>query len=104
LSGIVTLSRVTIQDGQANGDGGGILNEGILTLDQVILTCNPPSVGASINNHARLTVRSSWISENGLTGAMGTTMLGGGIYSSGTMVMGNTIVSNNVAVVGRGRA
>jgi len=77
-SGItVTISGMTITNGQAtNTFGGGILNNGTLNLDDVIVTNN----AAIQNDVSQLSI------------------FGGGIYSAGNLTMTNSQVTNNGSV------
>lgn len=68
----VTLSGVTLKNGNALGqNGGGLLNDGVLNL----------TAGAIITN---------------------TAARGGGIYNSGTLIVSDTVVSDNAATLAAG--
>ena len=69
------------------GPGGGILNSGVLTLTDVVVTGNSTGIGGSGIN-------------SGDFGAYGG--YGGGISSSGTLTMTNCTVSNNTTGKGGG--
>jgi CSLREA domain-containing protein len=97
----VTISGMTITNGNvvgANGpaglagnpeNGGGIFNDGTLTLLNVILSNNHARGGNGGNTTAAL-------------GANGGPAHGGGIFSSGTLTLTNTTVSGNTAIGGNG--
>jgi hypothetical protein len=98
-----TISGLTITGGNAwyddapSGQGGGICNEGILTLDAVAIDDNYAYVhGGGIytaigNSGAGLTVRNSTISNN--SAGYG----GGGIYISGSGSHGVQIVNSTIS-------
>ncbi len=103
-SGIVGLSGLTIRDGQtmdsvALGDGGGILNAGTTTLNDVVVTSNRTSSnalarGAGISNLGTLTMTNCSVTGN-ITASGPTPGQGGGIYNSGTLTMTNCLISGN---------
>ncbi|MDO8616726.1 MAG: right-handed parallel beta-helix repeat-containing protein [Dehalococcoidia bacterium] len=120
VSGTVSISGVTIRNGNTAGfaGGGGILNSGTLTLTNSTVSGNSAnySYGGGINNEsaATLTVTNSTVSGNtaGCCGGISnfgtttftnstvsgntTTSYGGGIYkSSGTLTLTNSTVSGN---------
>ncbi len=66
----VTISGLSIRNGTVAGAGGGVLNAGTLTLNDVI------------------------VSDNITSGASGT---GGGIHNTGTLQLTNTTIDNNTA-------
>jgi len=107
-AGTVTISGVTIQDGNVpTGQGaGGILNWGTLTLNDVIVKSNTVNctassdVGGAICNGCgpgigTLTIINSTIGEN-------TADRGGGIFSNSTLSLINSAISGNAARVGGG--
>ena len=124
---VVTLSKLTIRNGNSY-DGGGIYNPGTLTVNQSTVTGNEGYEGGAIYNanHATLTVTNSTItansaatgsgienqqfgaltitnstiSGNNATGAGG----GGGIISHalGTVTITNSTISGNIAIRGGG--
>lgn len=86
---IVTLRNLTVRDGaEPGGVGGGIRNDGFLTLDRVNLLANSAALGSGIFNIGSLTVIDSLIADN----------TGVGIHSSaGTLsVQGSEIARNSV--------
>jgi predicted outer membrane repeat protein len=107
----VTLSDLTIRDGYAPGpfgystdNGGGILNEGTLTVSNCNVAHNNAPEGAGILNDsgATLTVSNSTLSYNtGRDVGGGYSSVGGGIYNVGTLVIhGSTLSSNSVGSEG----
>jgi hypothetical protein len=74
----ITISGLTIKNGSNTGPGGGILNDGVLTLTNSIVTGNQT------------------LNSSGGNGSP-TTDAGGGILSSKTLTLNNTIVTANVS-------
>jgi hypothetical protein len=114
----VTLDNLVIMDGNArtnnslgnagfNGDGGGILNEGFLTIDHCLVSDNGETSlggnnkavkagGGIYNYHGNLVVTESAVDDN----FAGT---GGGIYNDrGTLSIGKTQMAANHATGGGG--
>jgi predicted outer membrane repeat protein len=94
----VTLSKVTVQNGVASG-GGGIINWGILTINNGIISKNfaasaYSAAGGGIYNSGTLTINNSTLSGNA-----GSTnfIYGGAIYNSGTLAINNSTLSGNSA-------
>ena len=90
-SAIVTLSGLTITQGEASGDGGGIDNFGTLTVSQCSLSDNSAvGRGGGIFNAGTLTVSQSSLSGNSASH-------GGGIYNH----FGSTLnVLNHSSITG----
>ncbi|NNJ12793.1 HYR domain-containing protein [Chloroflexales bacterium ZM16-3] len=105
-TGNLTLNNLTIRGGQDNNfGGGGIYSWGSLTLDHTTVISNTSATfGGGINNSGgTLTVRQSTI--NGNSGHLGggivnQTAYGGSIL--GTLIMTDTVVSNNMSPQGQG--
>jgi hypothetical protein len=98
----VTISGLTIADGVSGGQGGGIYNAGLLTLDRMMLlgnSANATGEGGAIFNSSSgtLTMISSTVSGNGVHAGAG-----GGVYNDGTLRMINSIVSGNRLSYGTG--
>ncbi|HEX6261428.1 MAG TPA: choice-of-anchor Q domain-containing protein [Actinomycetota bacterium] len=95
LSGVTaTISGVTITGGRDNGfSGGGVLNQGTLTLDGVRVTENETSAtGGGVSNDGTLTVRRSTIDNNrALAGA-------GLVHAGGSATLVSTTISGNEAI------
>ena len=83
------ISGLTIENGRSNDSlyGGGIDNEGILTVTDTTLRDN---IGGGISNAGTLTVSNSTLSGN-------SAVVGGGIDNGGTLTVTNTILSGNSA-------
>jgi hypothetical protein len=106
-SGDVTLSNVTIRNGLASPEGGGIYNEGaILTINNSTISANQvifdrflPPLGGGIYNNGSLTINNSTISGNTAKGRLGHAARGGGIYNEdyATLTINNSTISANQA-------
>jgi len=124
-AGVVDISGIEIREGFANpGNGGGILNEGVLNLLETHVSenaCELNTGGASaggfgggVSNEGTLTIDQSTIfsntsrggrGNNGVTGGGGggsSPGFGGGIYNGplGSITMVNSTVSGNQAIGG----
>ena len=85
----VTLSRVTIRNGTASLDGGGVNNNGTLTINNSNLFRNSSQEsGGAIFNGGVMTINKSTISRNSTVGD------GGGIWNLGTLTIDSTISRN----------
>lgn len=94
----VTLNRLTISGGHANGnDGGNISNLGDLTIQYATLTGGTADDGGAISNQGSLTMVNSTVSGNNAE-----TGNGGGIHNAGTMTLINATVASNSAAGGGG--
>ncbi|MDT5063794.1 MAG: hypothetical protein QOH63_4253, partial [Acidobacteriota bacterium] len=92
-----TISGLTISNGQSGaGQGGGISNQGTLTVLSSTLNGNSAASGGGIYNSGTLTVLNSTLSGN--------TADGGGIYNngSGSVNIFNSTLSGNSAGFGGG--
>jgi hypothetical protein len=108
----VALSGLTVSHGNGefsqigaphpyDGDGGGILNLGKLTVSDCRVSTNQPGIdtwgggpGAGICNFGALTLSSCTVSGNC---ASGTGAPGGGIYNQGTLMVSGCTVFGNIA-------
>jgi hypothetical protein len=125
LGATASISGLSLINGQAalEDDGGGIVNDGTLTLDRVIMNNNQAGVGAStlvdpadnganggaIYNGGTLTITHSTIENNfagrggngyddfSLGGSAGDGGSGGGIYNLGKLVIKNSTFDGNQA-------
>jgi hypothetical protein len=110
-----TINGLTITNSyNSAGGGGGISNEGVLTLNNSIITGNtaysntpfPPSSldkGGGIYNTGNLTVNNSIISDNLATGLYGSNAGdGGGIYNGGSLTVNYSNITGNSAFVAGG--
>lgn len=88
----VTLSGLTVKDGNAI-EGGGIRNEGTLIASNVVVTANmASSIGGGIYNAGTLTMTNSRIAGNRIIGAG---EAGGGIENTGTLSLSDTFIEHN---------
>lgn len=96
----ITLRGIAIRHGASTGLGGGILNEGNLTLDRCLVADNSAGSGGGIANLGRLVLFQTMVSNN-LASASG-----GGIYnaSGATSLLTNASVIENLADTGGGAA
>src|SRR5262249_38360267 len=97
----VLLSGITIKDGSSDG-GGGIYNNGTLTIANSTLSGNSATVnnggGAILNYFGNVTLFNSTLSSN--SGGLGS---GGGIASFfGIVALNNSTISGNSAYFGGG--
>lgn len=95
----VSISGVTITGGSNPFTGGGIFNEGTLTLTNCIVSDNTAKSGGGIDNEpgGKLTLEDSKVTGNDATFAAG------GIYSSaGTATLIHSVVRDNTAEDGGG--
>jgi len=76
--------------------GGGIYNQGTLTLTDSIITENYAGGGAGLFNGAKLVIENSTIIRNLTLG------FGAGIFNGGILIMSNTLVEDNTAGSGSG--
>ena len=99
ISGSVSISAITIQNGNSGDFGGGIFAfSGPLTLTNSMLTGNSASNGGGIFNSTTTTLTNSTLSGNSAGSGNG-----GGIYSlSGTVALTNSTLSGNSAPSGTG--
>lgn len=89
---VVEISGVTIRNGNTpfSLGGGGMLNQGTLTLNDSIVTSNSSEEsGGGIYNQGVLTVGNSTISHNKSNDD------GGGLYNRGMLTLNNSIVQEN---------
>ncbi len=88
----VTLSGMTISNGYTSGNGGGIDNEGALTINSCTISnnaTNPSSEGGGIYSDGPLTISNSTLSGN-------TARYGGGIeFEQGNLTITNSTFSGN---------
>jgi len=102
--GVLNLSSCAIfHNHSANGGGGGIFNDGILTLTSSTVSYNSaeapigPIFGGGISNDGTLTLTNSTVSYNSVGNGDG-----GGISNDGTLTLTNSTVSNNSVRKGDG--
>jgi hypothetical protein len=99
----VAISGLTIANGRGFALGGGIMNNGALTITNSAVSGNVTfsiletgGVGGGIYNHGALTVANSSISGNVASGGL-PGGYGGGIASDGELTITNSTVSRNRA-------
>ena len=111
--GNLTLNNTTIRGGYGYIDdnnydyigGGGILNQGQLTITGSTITDNRTGSyyysgdGGGIYNTGTLTISGSYIVDNVAYGYLAT--MGGGIYSTGSLTILNSQITGNVAASAR---
>ena len=96
----VTISKFTVKNGNSTGGGGGITNNGNLTITETTITENTATAidgyayGGGIYNHGNLTIINSIISENTV---IGDTAYGGGIYNDVNLIINNSTITGNAA-------
>ncbi|MBI4314934.1 MAG: hypothetical protein HY679_03285 [Chloroflexi bacterium] len=102
----VSISGVTIREGEAGDFGGGILNtNGTLTLTDVVIFNNAVTgAGGGIANGGGLTLIRSAISNNRAVegGGKSESGAGGGIYNIGRLTIGDSTIHRNSAATGGG--
>jgi CSLREA domain-containing protein len=98
-----TISNLTIANGNtAAGNGGGIDNLGVLTVNASTLSTNSACNGGAISNSGTLTVNASTLSGNYAAGYItGCGNGGGGIYNyAGTLIVNGSTFSGNSSAPG----
>lgn len=81
----VVISKLWIRDGKPGlGSGGGVHNNGSLTLTDVTVSDNTSNVGG-VRNNGYLNMHNTTVSAN----------TGGGIYNDGTLTVTSSTISNN---------
>ena len=100
----VDLDHLTIENGSSmirspSRHGGGIINDGILTMTNSTISGNTASTGGGITNNGTISVTESTISDNRAMGPSngGPKSAGGGIYNNGTLTVTNSTISDNMA-------
>ncbi len=113
---IATLEDLTISIGNTKNNGGGIENNGTLTVSGVTLAHNVAVNGGAIDNNGVLAISNSTIADNSATAGggidnevTGTTTAsnvtvadataGGDIFNAGTLTLSNSIVAGNGASI-----
>jgi predicted outer membrane repeat protein len=87
-----TFSAVTVADGKAMGSGGGVLNEGDLTLSGCVFAANAASVdGGAVMNESLLTVRGCTFTDNSAG------LIGGAIFNEATAKVNRSMFTGNSA-------
>jgi hypothetical protein len=92
----VSMTGLVVRNGDFFGDGGGLLNQGTLTLNAVTLTGNASVHGGGLSNEGTLTAVGSSFLMNSVAGT------GGGILNQGMLTLLNSVVRQNNANVNGG--
>ena len=92
-TGTVILEDMTIRNGNPGmfENGGGIRDQGTLTLTNCTISGNTARYGGGIKNHGPLTLTNCTVSGNSASSD------GGGLAFWGTLYIKNTILANNSA-------
>ena len=99
----VFLNSLTITNGFTSGDGGGIGNYGLLTLNQCTLSGNYATNGnggGGIYNGGTLALNQCTLSGNSANVVFGLRGGGGGIGNFGALTMNQCTLSGNSALIG----
>src|SRR4051812_10653953 len=89
----VSLTNLTIRNGKVGGSGGGILNDGTLSLANSTVSGGSATQGGGIYNQGSLTLTNSTVSGNSATAAFNAA---GGIDNHGPLtIVHGTIASNS---------
>jgi hypothetical protein len=89
----VTIINLTLKNGNSFDFGGGINNNGILTLKDSTIDDNAALYGGGIYNRGTITISGLTIKNN--KGKYG----GGGIWSDGTLTIKNSTITNNTVPI-----
>src|SRR5262249_20097854 len=94
-TGRLSLNNLIIEDGSTTGNGGGILNHGILSLEDVTLSGNKAASGGGIaSTGPALTIDQSIITANKAS------VSGGGVWTSSPTVEFTQDTIRNNSVIG----
>jgi CSLREA domain-containing protein len=97
------IANLSITSSNTTGSGGGINNNGALTVTGSTISGNAVTVGngnaegGGIYNQGTLTVTSSTISGNTVAASSGHQAGGGGIYNQGELTVTDSTISGNTA-------
>ncbi len=95
----LTLKALTVANGFVSGDGGGLENNGTLSISNSTFSGNSAfGDGGGLENNGTLSISNSTLSGNGVAPGFG----GGGIANSGTASISNSTFSDNSASGGGG--
>jgi hypothetical protein len=101
----VAIAGLTVAEG-AGASGGGISNDGTLTVTDAVLSDNTvtaadaASTGGGIANRGTLTLIRSTVSGNVAAGSNAGYGQGGGIWNAGTLTVTGSTLSGNAATAG----
>ncbi|HEV7902333.1 MAG TPA: choice-of-anchor Q domain-containing protein, partial [Pyrinomonadaceae bacterium] len=97
-NGTLTLDSCRLTDNFAVDGGGGIHNAGTMSLTHCRVAANiSEGVGGGISNDGMLTVSESVVEHNEALGKMAGA--GGGIANTGTLTLNNSTISSNFALI-----
>lgn len=89
----VVFNKLSITNGKAAGQAGGVQNNGILTLNDCIITNNEAPQGGGLQNDGTMTMNRCFVHSNTMTAG------GGGcgliIYSTNSTTLNNCVFTNN---------
>jgi len=89
-AGTLNVQTSVVRDNNTTGYGGGICNDGVITINNSTISSNSANEGGGIFNSGTVTVNNSTISSNSTFFGYG-----GGIYSFGPLTINNSAISNN---------
>ena len=94
-----SISGVTIQNGYASGNGGGVFNAGTLTLtsDSILNNTAGGFGGGVFNSNSGMLIMSNCRVMGNTTGSTG-----GGVWNNGSMTLSNSTIENNSGQWGGG--
>jgi hypothetical protein len=96
----VAINGLTITGGApVFGGGGGIRNNGLLSLSSSTVTGNSATIGGGIYNGGTMTMSGDTVNNNTATFGDGG---GGGVYNQGTLTVSNCTIAVNEAAGGGG--
>jgi hypothetical protein len=93
------VTGIFILNGSSTGVGGGILNGGMLDLDQSTLSGNTATNGGALANSAGATAR---VSRSRLTANSTGSVGGGAVINFGTLIVTESVISANTAPINGG--
>ncbi len=93
----VTIAGVTIANGSTQGNGGGIDNFGVLTLQNDTISNNTAALGGGVANESggSLAIQNTQITND-------QAQSGGGVMNDGSLVITDSTLSNSTASTGGG--
>lgn len=96
---VVTMSGVTIENGNSQNVGGGLFNNGTLTMTNCTVSNNIATGinewGGGIYNSGQLNLIKSTVANNTAGSASANNAYGGAIYNQGPMVITDSTISGN---------
>jgi hypothetical protein len=96
----VSISGLTVINGNSRDGGGGVLNRGTVTLTSVIIAANTGiAEGGGIANYGTLTLSKSVVTLNVILGL--SSAEGGGVYNAGTLEVDRSVIYDNLTDVAR---